>query len=95
MVLSLVIFGSESYLEFETIAFSVLILTEYFMTFSEVTKLHLFLLVFVGASLVCYVACLVFLREYIHLSQLTFVQGMLIVAIFAASWGPLFLWRYI
>ena len=64
------------------------------MTLSEVNKLHLYLLIFVVASLVTYIFCLVFLNDYIHLSNLKFDQIIYILIIYAASWGPLFISKY-
>lgn len=71
MILTLLIFQEQSYLEFETITFTVLILTEYFMTFTEITKLHLYLIICVLGSVLCYLLCLVFLGDYLHVSDLT------------------------
>lgn len=63
IILTLFIFQDNSYLEFETISFTVLMITEYFMTVTEVTKLHYYLLYCIGGSLICYILCLIFLSD--------------------------------
>jgi len=65
------------------------------MTFTEINKLHYYLIFCVAGSILCYVLCLIFLNDYLHIAELTFEEILLIFAIFGASWGPLFIWRYI
>ena len=64
------------------------------MTLNEVTKLHLYLLYCVIASLVCYIGCLIFLNDYLHVASLTITDFCLIFVIFTASFGPIFIWKY-
>lgn len=95
MVFTLLWFKDESYLQFETISFTILILTEYFMTFAEINRLHVYLLFCVGASLATYLFCLFFLNDYLHISNLSFKQILYILTIFVISWLPFLLWKYI
>jgi uncharacterized membrane protein YdjX (TVP38/TMEM64 family) len=73
----------------------VLILTEYFMTFSEINRFHYYLIGCVIGSLVTYVVCLIFLNDYLHLATLSMEEVMFILIVFAISWTPLLLWKYI
>lgn len=56
-------FREQSYIEFETVAFTVLMITEYFMTITEISKLHFYLIYCVIGSLACYIGCLIFLND--------------------------------
>lgn len=93
IILTLVIFRENSYLEFETISFTVLMITEYLMTITEISKLHYYLIYCIAGSLACYVLCLIFLNTELHMAELTFQEAVFILLIFAASWCPLFLWK--
>jgi len=72
----------------------VLILTEYFMTFSE-SRMHVYHIICVLGSLITYVICLFFLNDYLHIASLTLEQFVFILIIFGASWAPLLFWKYI
>ena len=87
-------FKEQSYLEFETVAFSVLILTEYFMTFSEINRLHWYLVICVFGSLATYIVCLFFFNDYLHVANLTVEESFFILVLFAISYIPLFLYKY-
>lgn len=63
------------------------------MTFSEINRLHVALIVTVLGSLVTYIVCLFFFSDYLHIASLTFEEMMFILLLFAASWAPLFLWK--
>ena len=93
IILSLVFFIEESYLEVETICFTVLILTEYFMTLSEIHRIHVLTIACVGASLLCYAICVVFLKNVVHVSNLSFLNFLFILLITLISWGPVFGWK--
>lgn len=95
IILSLVLFMEDSYLEIETICFTVLILTEYFMTLSEIHRIHVLTLACTGGSLLCYTICIVFLKTVVHVSSLTLVNFLFILLITLISWGPIFGWKYI
>lgn len=71
-----------------------LILTEYFMTFSEINRLHYYLIFCVFGSLATYLFCLFFLKDYLHISNLTFEEFIFILTVFVISYVPLFLWKY-
>jgi hypothetical protein len=68
-------------------------ITEYFMTATEITKLHYYLIYCIAGSLICYIICLVFLSDELHMATLAFEDAIFIILIFAASWTPLFLWK--
>jgi hypothetical protein len=68
-------------------------ITEYFMTATEINKLHYYLIYCIAGSLICYVICLVFLSEELHVATLSFEDAVFIILIFATSWTPLFLWK--
>lgn len=68
MILSIVFFKDNTYLQLETICFTTLILTEYCMTLSEIHRMHLLTIICVASSLVCYLVCLIFLKSAINLS---------------------------
>lgn len=69
-------------------------ITEYFMTLTEIKNLHCYLIGCIAGSLLCYILCLVFLNDYLHIASLAFQDFIFILIIFAASWSPLFLWKY-
>ena len=83
----------ESYLQVETICFTVLILTEYFMTLSEIHRIHILTLACTGGSLLCYALCIGFLQNVIHVSSLTLADFFFIFCITLTSWGPTFIWK--
>lgn len=93
MILSLVFFGSKSYLQIETICFTTLILTEYCMTLSEIHRMHLLTIACVGGSLLCYLICLLFLKSAINLAEISFIDFLFICLITLVSWGPLLAWK--
>lgn len=64
------------------------------MTFSEINRLHLLTIVCVVASLGCYLFCVIFFNDYLHVSDLSFNNLLFIVAITGMSWGPLLFWKY-
>jgi hypothetical protein len=45
-------------------------ITEYFMTATEINKLHYYLIYCITGSLICYIICLVFLSEELHVATL-------------------------
>jgi hypothetical protein len=63
-----------SYLEVETICFTVLILTEYFMTLSEINRIHVLTIACTAGSLLCYAICIIFLKNLVHVADLSFVS---------------------
>lgn len=93
IILSLIIFMDQSYLQIETFCFTVLILTEYFMTLSEIHRIHMLTLVCTGLSLLSYALCIAFLQSVIHVSSLTIADFFFIFLITLASWGPIFAWK--
>lgn len=79
-----------SYIQLETICFSVLILTEYCMSLSELNRLHIVSIICVVSSLVVYALCMIFLRSVIDVAALSFLDLVWICVIVLASWGPIF-----
>jgi hypothetical protein len=69
-------------------------ITEYFMTVTEINKLHFYLIYCILGSLASYILCLIFLNDYLHISNLGFEDIVFILLIFAISWTPLFIWKY-
>lgn len=94
MIFSLLMFQENSYMELETVAFTILMLTEYFMTFSEINRLHYYLIITVLGSLVTYCVCLFFFNDYLHVSELSLNEILFILGIFGISWAPLMLYKY-
>jgi ABC-type uncharacterized transport system permease subunit len=68
-------------------------ITEYFMTITEINKLHYYLIYCIAGSLACYIVCLIFLKSELHVSALTFEEAVFVLIIFGVSWGPLFVWK--
>lgn len=90
LILSILLF-SESYIQLETIGFTVLIITEYCMSLSELHRIHIVSIICVVGSLVVYALCMIFLRNVIEVTALGFSDLMWICVIVLASWGPIFL----
>jgi hypothetical protein len=82
-----------SYLEVETICFTVLILTEYFMTLSEINRIHVLTIACTAGSLLCYAICIIFLKNLVHVADLSFVSFLFVLVITLISWGPIFGWK--
>lgn len=80
-------------MELETVAFTVLMLTEYFMTFSEINRLHYYLIITVVGSLATYCVCLFFFNDYLHVSELSLKELLFIFITFGISWMPLMIWK--
>lgn len=95
VILSLVFFMDDSYLEVETICFTVLIFTEYCMTISEIHRIHILTIACTAGSLLCYALCIIFLNDVIHVANLNFVNFLFILTITLISWGPIFGWKYL
>lgn len=93
MILSIVFFKDNSYLQIETICFTTLIITEYCMTLSEIHRMHLLTIACVVGSLACYLVCLLFLKKFIHLSEISMVDFVYICLITLVSWGPMLVWK--
>lgn len=94
LILSILLFPS-SYIQLETICFSVLILTEYCMSLSELNRLHIVSLICVFGSLVVYALCMIFLRSVLDVAALSFLDLLWICIIVLVSWGPIFVQQYL
>lgn len=89
MIFSIIFFGDETYMELETICFTVLIITEYCMTLSEIHRIHILTIAFTLGSLLCYSACIIFLGDFLHLADLSLKEFFMIFLVVCISWGPL------
>ena len=63
MILTIILFVDSSYLLLETVCFTVLILTEYFMNISELHRIHILTLACIIASIICYALCVILLHD--------------------------------
>lgn len=88
VILCIVLFPN-SYIQLETICFSVLILTEYCMSLSELNSLHIISIISVVGSLVMYALSIIFLNNVLDVANLSLKDLLWICLIVLASWGPI------
>lgn len=91
ILLSLYFFDS-SFLEIETISFTVLIFTEYLLTLTELNKPNLVSIVSTVLSMLMYIIILLWMQDFFEIGDIMKWEYIYkILAIIAISWLPLFI----
>lgn len=87
LVVSIIVFEN-SFFELVTITFTSLILIEMLNIATSVRKWHYAIKVSIAMSFIIYGCCLVFLRHFFMLSEITWQFGLKVLLITAAAWIP-------